>query len=161
MFPYRNASSSLHLFTARRSMKWVCIIRIMINAINFLEFTTSRLCKSLSIFAFSHFTEVRSLCPANFGECVFVFRFTANFVSLSFSPSGKYIVIGLRCKKRLKFAYILDKDTRWKIGVDFRFDLNGSESRDADTSLPNGKRGFVRWFAGYLIPTLCLQIVSV
>ncbi|XP_001656679.2 activating molecule in BECN1-regulated autophagy protein 1 [Aedes aegypti] len=88
-----------------------------------------------------HEMEVRSLCPANFGECVFVFRFTANFVSLSFSPSGKYIVIGLRCKKRLKFAYILDKDTRWKIGVDFRFDLNGSESRDADTSLPNDRVG--------------------
>lgn len=94
---------------------------------------------SISCTVFFHSTEVRSLCPANFGECVFVFRFTANFVSLSFSPSGKYIVIGLRCKKRLKFAYILDKDTRWKIGVDFRYDLNGCESRDADTSLPNGK----------------------
>ncbi|XP_062545291.1 activating molecule in BECN1-regulated autophagy protein 1-like isoform X2 [Armigeres subalbatus] len=85
--------------------------------------------------------EVRSLCPANFGECIFVFRFTANFVSLSFSPSGKYIVIGLRCKKRLKYAYVLDKDTRWKIGVDFRYELNDSRNREADTSSPNNRVG--------------------
>ncbi|XP_065078630.1 uncharacterized protein LOC135701704 [Ochlerotatus camptorhynchus] len=88
-----------------------------------------------------HEMEVRSLSRANFGECMFVFRFTANFVSLSFSPSAKYIVIGLRCKKRMKFAYILDKDTRWKIGVDFRYDLSSSESRDADTSTPNERVG--------------------
>ncbi|XP_055594586.1 uncharacterized protein LOC129745507 [Uranotaenia lowii] len=83
--------------------------------------------------------EVRSLNRANFGECLFVFRFTANFVSLSFSPSSKHIVIGLRCKKRLKFAYILDKDTKWKIGVNYNTNLIPSD--DTDRSLLNERVG--------------------
>ncbi|XP_058456029.1 uncharacterized protein LOC131433170 [Malaya genurostris] len=85
--------------------------------------------------------EVRSLNKANFGECMFVFRFVTDFVSLSFSPSGRYVVIGLRCRKRLKFAYILDKDTKWKIGVNFCLDLNETENQQSDSSTPNDRVG--------------------
>ncbi|XP_053696137.1 activating molecule in BECN1-regulated autophagy protein 1-like [Sabethes cyaneus] len=81
--------------------------------------------------------EVRSLDRANFGECMFIFRFVVNFVSLSFSPSGRYLVVGLRCKKRLKFAYILDKDSKWKIGVNFCLDPNSTESQDSAASSSN------------------------
>ncbi|XP_055546081.1 activating molecule in BECN1-regulated autophagy protein 1-like isoform X2 [Wyeomyia smithii] len=81
--------------------------------------------------------EVRSINRTNFGECMFVFKFVANFVSLSFSPSGRHIVIGLRCKKGLKFAYILDKDTRWRIGVNSYPEADGTECQDSGTSSSN------------------------
>lgn len=84
---------------------------------------------------------MRSLSRDSFGECLFVFKFVANFVSLSFSPSGKYIVIGLRCKQRMKFAYVLDKDTKWKVGVDFRTvsDIVESNQQEAESCGPNGE----------------------
>lgn len=87
--------------------------------------------------------EVRSLSRDSFGECLFVFKFVANFVSLSFSPSGKYIVIGLRCKQRMKFAYVLDKDTKWKVGVDFRTvsDIVESNQQEAESCGPNERVG--------------------
>lgn len=86
--------------------------------------------------------EVRSLSRENFGECLFVFKFIANFVSLSFSPSGKYVVIGLRCKQRMKFAYVLDKDTKWKVGVDFRTVSDIVESnQEAESCGPNERVG--------------------
>ena len=91
------------------------------------------------ILSFFSNSEVRSINRTNFGECMFVFKFVANFVSLSFSPSGRHIVIGLRCKKGLKFAYILDKDTRWRIGVNSYPEADGTECQDSGTSSSNGK----------------------
>ncbi|XP_055639947.1 uncharacterized protein LOC129777599 [Toxorhynchites rutilus septentrionalis] len=85
--------------------------------------------------------EVRSLSSANFGERMFVYKFAANFVSLSFSPSSRFIVIGLRCKKRLIFAYIIDRNVKWKIGVHFRTDLHSSNVRENDASTPNERVG--------------------
>ncbi|XP_053675443.1 activating molecule in BECN1-regulated autophagy protein 1A-like [Anopheles nili] len=71
--------------------------------------------------------EIRSLRRENFGESIFVFQFTANFVSLSFSPSGRYIAVGLRCRRNLKYAYILDKDTHRRTGG-VRYGLINSNS---------------------------------
>uniref|UniRef100_A0A182NUK5 Uncharacterized protein n=1 Tax=Anopheles dirus TaxID=7168 RepID=A0A182NUK5_9DIPT len=59
--------------------------------------------------------EIRSIRKENFGEPIFTFKFTANFVSLSFSPSARFIAIGLRCRRNLKYAYIIDKDTPWRL----------------------------------------------
>uniref|UniRef100_A0A182PFI3 Uncharacterized protein n=1 Tax=Anopheles epiroticus TaxID=199890 RepID=A0A182PFI3_9DIPT len=61
-------------------------------------------------FRFVKEMEIRSLRRDNFGELIFVFKFTSEFVSLSFSPSGRYVAIGLRCPQNLSYAYILDKN---------------------------------------------------
>uniref|UniRef100_A0A182Q818 Uncharacterized protein n=1 Tax=Anopheles farauti TaxID=69004 RepID=A0A182Q818_9DIPT len=58
--------------------------------------------------------EIRSIRKENFGEPIFTFKFTANFVSLSFSPSGRFVAIGLRCRRNLKYAYVIDKDSPWR-----------------------------------------------
>ncbi|XP_049536082.1 uncharacterized protein LOC125951342 [Anopheles darlingi] len=60
--------------------------------------------------------EIRSLQRDNFGEQVFLFKFVINFVSLSFSPSGRYIIVGVRCTRNQKYAYILDRGSRWRMG---------------------------------------------
>ncbi|XP_035793277.1 uncharacterized protein LOC118467185 [Anopheles albimanus] len=60
--------------------------------------------------------EIRSLQRDNFGEQVFLFKFVINFVSLSFSPSGRYVIVGLRCTRNQKYAYILDRGSRWRMG---------------------------------------------
>ncbi|XP_050087416.1 activating molecule in BECN1-regulated autophagy protein 1-like isoform X1 [Anopheles aquasalis] len=60
--------------------------------------------------------EIRSLQRYNFGEQVFLFKFVINFVSLSFSPSGRYVIVGLRCTRNQKYAYILDRGSRWRMG---------------------------------------------
>lgn len=68
-----------------------------------------------------------------------MFKFTANFVSLSFSPSGRYVAVGLRCRRNLKYAYILDKDKRWRIGVNLGLPDDSSSSSEAGTVSQNGK----------------------
>lgn len=70
-----------------------------------------------------------------------MFKFTANFVSLSFSPSGRYVAVGLRCRRNLKYAYILDKDKRWRIGVNLGLPDDSSSSSEAGTVSQNGKLG--------------------
>uniref|UniRef100_A0AAG5CXI7 Uncharacterized protein n=1 Tax=Anopheles atroparvus TaxID=41427 RepID=A0AAG5CXI7_ANOAO len=84
--------------------------------------------------------EIRSLRRENFGESLFVFKFTGDFVSLSFSPSGRYVAVGLRCRRNLKYAYIVDKESRWRIGVSFgTFDY--VTSPDAETFAQNERVG--------------------
>uniref|UniRef100_A0A182TPB9 Uncharacterized protein n=1 Tax=Anopheles melas TaxID=34690 RepID=A0A182TPB9_9DIPT len=85
--------------------------------------------------------EIRSLRRDNFGESIFVFKFTANFVSLSFSPSGRYVAVGLRCRRNLKYAYILDKDKCWRIGVNLGLPDDSSSSSEAGTVSQNERVG--------------------
>ncbi|KFB44266.1 AGAP009862-PA-like protein [Anopheles sinensis] len=105
--------------------------------------------------------EIRSLRRENFGESLFLFKFTAEFVSLSFSPSGRYVAIGLRCRRNLKYAYIVDKESLWRIGVSSgtfdsissRFDIVEQNERvGLKLSLPRDSQNYleincIKWAA--------------
>uniref|UniRef100_A0A182M511 Uncharacterized protein n=1 Tax=Anopheles culicifacies TaxID=139723 RepID=A0A182M511_9DIPT len=85
--------------------------------------------------------EIRSLRRDNFGELIYAFKFTASFVSLSFSPSGRYVAVGLRCRRNLNYTYILDKNTRWRIGVGFDGPNDSSNGSEMDTVSQNERVG--------------------
>ncbi|XP_052866748.1 uncharacterized protein LOC128272905 [Anopheles cruzii] len=82
--------------------------------------------------------EIRSLRRDSFGQLMFVFKFVTNFVSLSFSPSGRFVLLGLRCTKQLKYAYILDRQTGWRIDST---GVNGCLRAPDETIFPNERVG--------------------
>ncbi|XP_052896742.1 activating molecule in BECN1-regulated autophagy protein 1A-like [Anopheles moucheti] len=85
--------------------------------------------------------EIRSLRRDNFGELIYAFKFTASFVSLSFSPSGRYVAVGLRCRRNLKYAYILDKETRWRIGVGCNVSNDSNDVSETESVSQNDRVG--------------------
>jgi hypothetical protein len=65
--------------------------------------------------------EIRSLLRANLGECIYVFKFVANFVSISFSPSCRFVIVGVRTTSSMNYAFVLDKDFGLKRSSEFPF----------------------------------------